>query len=67
MASYIWNPLSYDFIRTDGYKMGLTELIPLFKRDVRNNLFYDRKVLHLVRQLLFLISPLLLKKLHKNL
>lgn len=67
MASYIWNPLSYDFIRTDGNKMGLTELIPLFKRDVRNNLFYDRKVFHLVRQLLFLISPLLLKKLHKNL
>lgn len=67
MASYIWNPLSYDFIRTDGCKMGLTELIPLFKRDVRNNLFYDRKVLHLVRQLLFLISPLLLKKRHKNL
>lgn len=67
MASYIWNPLSCDSIRTDGYKMGLTELMPLFKRDVRNNLFYDRKVLHLVRQLLFLISPLLLKKLHKNL
>lgn len=67
MASYIWNPLSYDFIRTDGNKMGLTGLIPLFKRDVRNNLFYDRKVFHLVRQLLFLISPLLLKKLHKNL
>lgn len=67
MASYIWNPLSYDFIRIDGNKMGLTELIPLFKRDVRNNLFYDRKVFHLVRQLLFLISPLLLKKLHKNL
>lgn len=67
MASYIWNPLSYDFIRTDGNKMGLTELMPLFKRDVRNNLFYDRKVFHLVRQLLFLISPMLLKKLHKNL
>lgn len=67
MASYIWNPLSCHSIRTDGNKMGLTELIPLFKRDVRNNLFYDRKVLHLVRQLLFLISPLLLKKLHKNL
>lgn len=67
MASYIWNPLNYDFIRTDGNKMGLTELIPLFKRDVRNNLFYDRKVFHLVRQLLFLISPMLLKKLHKNL
>lgn len=67
MASYIWNPLSYDFIRTDGNKMGLRELIPLFKRDVRNNLFYDRKVFHLVRQLLFLISPMLLKKLHKDL
>lgn len=67
MASYIWNPLNYDLIRTDGNKMGLTELIPLFKRDVRNNLFYDRKVFHLVRQLLFIISPLLLKKLHKNL
>ena len=66
MASYIWNPLNYDFIRTDGNKMGLTELIPLFKRDVRNNLFYDRKVFHLVRQLLFLISPMLLKKLHKS-
>lgn len=67
MASYIWNSLSYDFIRTDGNKMGLTELMPLFKRDVRNNLFYDRKVFHLMRQLLFLISPMLLKKLHKNL
>lgn len=67
MASYIWNPLSYDFIRTDGNKIGLRELIPLFKRDVRNNLFYDRKVFHLVRQLLFLISPMLLKKLHKDL
>ena len=67
MASYIWNSLSYDFIRTDGNKMGVTELMPLFKRDVRNNLFYDRKVFHLMRQLLFLISPLLLKKLHKNL
>lgn len=67
MASYIWNPLNYDFIRTNGNKMGLSELIPLFKRDVLDNLFYDRKVLHLVRQLLFLISPLLLKKLHKNL
>lgn len=67
MASYIWNPLSYDFIRTDGNKIGLRELIPLFKRDVRNNLFYDRKVFHLVRQLLFLISPMLLKKFHKEL
>ena len=67
MASYIWNSLSYDFIRTDGNKMGVTELMPLFKRDVRNNLFYDRKVFHLMRQLLFLISPMLLKKLHKNL
>ena len=67
MASYIWNPLSYDFIRTDGNKIGLRELIPLFKRDVRNNLFYDKKVFHLVRQLLFLISPMLLKKLHKDL
>ena len=67
IVSYIWNPLSIDFIKKEGNKIGLTELLSQFKNDVWNNLFYDRKVLHLLRQIIFLVSPYLLKKLHKEL
>ena len=67
MATYIWNPLNLEFIKNEGRDIHLNELVPQFKHDVLNNLFYDRKPLHLLRQILFLISPTLLKKLHKKL
>lgn len=67
IVSYMWNPLSIDFIKEEGDKIGLTELMSQFKYDVWNNLFYDRKILHLLRQIIFLVSPYLLKKLHKEL
>ena len=67
MATYIWNPLSLGFIKNEGRDINLNELVPQFKHDVLNNLFYDRKPLHLLRQIIFLISPTLLKKLHKKL
>lgn len=67
IVSYMWNPLGMDFIKEEGDKIGLTELMSQFKHDVWNNLFYDRKILHLLRQIIFLVSPYLLKKLHKEL
>lgn len=67
MASFIWNPLSVDFIRMESEKIGLKNLMKEFKRDVLCNLFYDRKFFHLLRQIIFLISPLFLKRIHKEL
>lgn len=67
IVSYIWNPLSIDFIKKEGNNIGLPKLLSQFKHDVWNNLFYDRQVLHLLRQIIFLVSPYLLKKLHKEL
>ncbi len=67
IASYLWNELSLDFIKHEGKKLGLDKLMTPFKLDVLNNLFYDRKLLHLLRQILFLLSPVFLKRIHKKL
>ena len=67
MAAFIWNCIDLCFIRKEGEQIGLNDLISSFKHDVLNNLFYDRKFLHLVRQILFLVNPTFLKKIHKNL
>lgn len=67
MAAFIWNCIDLGFIRIEGEQIGLNDLMSSFKHDVLNNLFYDRKFLHLVRQILFLVNPTFLKKIHKNL
>lgn len=67
MASFTWNGIDLDFVKRKGKQIGLDELIPHFKHDVLHNLFYDRKPLHLIRQILFLVSPTFLKKLRKKL
>lgn len=67
IVSYIWNPLSINLIKKEGNNIGLPKLLSQFKHDVWNNLFYDRQLLHLLRQIIFLVSPYLLKKLHKEL
>ena len=65
-AAFIINYMSLSDIKAFGSEIGFIERLPDFKRDVRKNLFYDRKILHLGRHLIFLMSPLLLKRIHKD-
>lgn len=67
MAAFLWNGMSMDEIKEFGKEYGLWDLLPSMKKSVLCNLFYDKKLLHLFRQLVFLSSPCLLKKMHKNL
>ena len=65
-AAFIFNYMSLSDIKAFGSEIGFIERLPDFKRDVKKNLFYDRRILHLGRHLIFLISPLLLKRIHKD-
>lgn len=67
MAASIFNQLSLnDFMEVS--RISATAIsISKFKKDTMRVLFYDRKILHLSRMILFLISPWLLKQIHKEL
>lgn len=65
-AAFLFNDMSLSDIKSFDDEIGLMKRLSDFKRDVRNNLFYDRKILHLCRHLIFLISPLFLKRIRKD-
>lgn len=65
VVSFVWNQVNLDFVKSEWQLF--SQLLPSFKKDVWDNLFYDHKFKHLFRQLIFLMSPVLLKKLNKDL
>lgn len=67
IAASIFNQLSFDeFIEASINSANIISTSKL-KKDTMRNLFYDRKIFHLGRMLLFLLSPRLLKYSHKGL
>lgn len=63
VASTLWNMLTLQEVSTN--RLNIQSYLGKFKRDVIKNLYYDHKFLHLQRQLLFLFSPWILKKIGK--
>ena len=67
MAASIFNQLTLNDFREVTRISSNAISINKFKNDTIRNLLFDRKVLHLGRMILFLISPWFLKQIHKQL
>lgn len=66
-AASLFNFMTQENILEFGEEIGFHNRIKDFKKDTIKHLFYDRNIYHLVKQLLFIISPMLLKKIKKPL
>lgn len=66
-AASLFNFMTLESIVEFGEEIGYHNRIIDFKKDTLKHLFYDRNLYHFFKQMLFIISPMLLKKTGKSL